>query len=101
LWQRRGQSATLHGNLLSEIKIRQNVPEVKPLHQIAATVAWLTTICVAASPKTATCGNMALIGMTSAMSLKIRGASEQEPRLYRDDLCKETVPLLEGVIFKL
>jgi hypothetical protein len=78
--------ATLHENLLSVIKIEQDEPEVKQPRQLAITVAWLTMTHVAASPRTATCEYTALIRMTSATLLKIRGASKQGPRLDRDDL---------------
>jgi hypothetical protein len=54
--------------------------------QLAVIVAWLTMMHGAASPRTIICGNTTMIGMTSAMSLRIRGALEKGPRLHRDDL---------------
>jgi hypothetical protein len=71
---------------VSVIKIRQDVPEVKQPRQLAAIIIWLTTTRDAALLKTATYRNMVVIGMTSTMSLKIGGASEQGLQLHRDDL---------------
>jgi hypothetical protein len=54
LAQHRGQLATLHRNLLSIIKIRQGVPKVNQLRQLAATTVWLTMTRGTTLPKTAT-----------------------------------------------
>jgi hypothetical protein len=64
----------------------QDVPEVKRPRQLATIATWLTTTHDATLRRTATCRNTVVIGMTSAMSLKIGGASEHIPQLHRDDL---------------
>jgi hypothetical protein len=62
--------------------IGQGVPKVKPHPQPVQISIYPSTMCAGASHITTMCGNMVVIGMTSATSLKIRGASETEHQVH-------------------
>jgi hypothetical protein len=81
----RSQLAFLEGNLLLAIMIGQGVPEVKLHLRLARIAIWLSTMRDSASPRIMSRSSMAVIRTTSVMSLKIRGISEIEHHLHRDD----------------
>jgi hypothetical protein len=72
--------------------IEQGVPEVKLHLRLVQITVYPSMMRDAASPKTTLCGSAATTGMTSAMSLKIRGIPESEHHLHHDGTYQRTSP---------
>jgi hypothetical protein len=86
LLSQRSQSAFPGGNLPSTTTIRQDVPEVKLCHRQIQITDRPSMMHGSASPRTALRGNMGVIEMTSATSLKIGGTSGSEHQPHHDGL---------------